>query len=84
MHLYPSTTNGIIYIDKSHGDLVVQRVEKLKNNIKMTISEDNAVRRVFKVIIKYAAFIQQTTTTIQYDNDYNSHTKQRKLRHVKS
>ncbi|PBC29442.1 hypothetical protein APICC_03285 [Apis cerana cerana] len=47
----------------------------------MTISEDNAVRRVFKVIIKYAAFIQQTTTTIQYDNDYNSHTKQRKLRH---
>lgn len=31
----------------------------------MTISEDNAVRRVFKVIIKYAAFIQQTTTTIR-------------------
>lgn len=73
--MHPSTTNGIIYIDKSHGDLVVQRVEKLKNNIKMTISEDNAVRRVFKVIIKYAAFIQQT---------YNSHTKQRRLRHVKS
>lgn len=50
LHLHPSTTDGLIYTDKSHGGLGIQRVAnivklaKLKHSILMTRSEDNAVK----------------------------------------
>ncbi|CAK9834503.1 Retrovirus-related Pol polyprotein from type-2 retrotransposable element R2DM [Anthophora retusa] len=67
LHLHPSTTDGVIYTDKSHGGLGVQRVAniiklaKLRNALKMRESSDEMVRSAYArqegVIRKYATSI---------------------------
>ncbi|CAK9829662.1 Retrovirus-related Pol polyprotein from type-2 retrotransposable element R2DM [Anthophora retusa] len=53
LHLHPSTTDGLIYTEKSHGGLGVQRVAnivriaKLKNAIKMKESDDIIVKSAY-------------------------------------
>lgn len=78
LYLHPSTTDGVIYTDKSHGDLGVQKVAnivklaKLKNALKMRESSDPAVQLVHKEqevsIQKYAAY--NGHVTIWWDWDY--------------
>ncbi|XP_061942880.1 uncharacterized protein LOC133667679 [Apis cerana] len=67
LHLHPSTTDGVIYSDKSHGGLGVQRVAnivklaKLRNSIRMTRSQDIATKTAFErqeeITKKYAASV---------------------------
>ncbi|XP_076397910.1 uncharacterized protein LOC143266162 [Megachile rotundata] len=54
LHLHPSTTDGLIYTDKSHGGLGMQKIPnivkiaKIRNAIKMNESEDEVVRAALK------------------------------------
>lgn len=66
LHLHSSTTDGIIYSKRSHGDLGVQRVANIVkltklNSIQMIRSEDITTKRVFdqqeEIIRKYTASI---------------------------
>lgn len=66
LHLHSSTTDGIIYSKRSHGDLGFQRVANIVkltklNSIQMIRSEDITTKRVFdqqeEIIRKYTASI---------------------------
>ncbi|CAK9834605.1 Retrovirus-related Pol polyprotein from type-2 retrotransposable element R2DM [Anthophora retusa] len=70
LHLHPSTTDGVIYSDKSHGGLGVQRVAnivklaKIRSHIKMKDANDSVVALAStgqeSVVRKYAASVGLT------------------------
>ena len=83
LHLHPSTTDGLIYTDKSHGGLGIQwvanivKLAKLKNSILMIRSEDNAVKIAFNgqegMVKKYA--IHRPTMWNRRNRDCTQKTK---------
>lgn len=64
LRLHPSTTDGVVYAEKSHGGVGLQRIEDIvkvsviRNGVKMLGSADDAVQEALKVervmIEKYA------------------------------
>lgn len=68
LHLHPSTTDGIIYVEKRNGGLGMQRVAdivriaKLRNSLRMMSNEDIAVQEAYKrqedVIRNYATSVR--------------------------